>query len=68
MITDVMPHAFSVTTTAAPNVQYEVRIQAVGTLGGGDFSNATVFRTNEFGKTSLDHLMHLVINMFYISP
>ena len=52
MIADVC-HAFSGTVTAAPNVQYEVRIQAVGTLGGGDFSNATVFMTNEFGKTSL---------------
>lgn len=37
---------------AAPNVQYEVRIQAVNALGFGEFSNATIFRTNEYGKLS----------------
>ena len=59
--------AHHATVIAAPNVEYEVRIQAVGSLGAGDFSNATVFRTSEDGKVICSLFITFFSSIFYQS-
>ena len=44
--------------STAPNVRYEVKIQAVNELGAGEFSNTTDFSTSESGKMYTNISIH----------
>ena len=61
--------------STAPNVRYEVKIQAVNELGAGEFSNTTDFSTSESGKMYTNRSIHdkalqkvLVDDLFNLYP